>query len=502
MDTQDTTTTFAPHTRALSRRITEAGKIRIGCQVPIEHGKNAGKPRPERLKHFRLTSNSRVALDIAAHRYQGTVRPWVIRPEWKESVRPPDHQWELYTESDTLDILVRADGLMDTLYEQWDGPYCTRRCDGQFILHDGYGKLTGLQCQCPLSLEERKTLATQGKACTAVSRLVVMLEGLPLGQWRLDTRGDNTPAEVRGLQDILGLCGVGGAVLRATMRLEFRTSRRMVNGEKQVHHYSCVVIEPRFTPEQLLAEGERQQTRLLAMPDEREKDMATHIADLTGDQDALQSRLAAERQGARPSPADGTAALRAQIDALLTGQGLNDRQRDAYWAQHQGEQSPGSLTYLKEKLEAEARATDAALALGEVGQRINEAHARAGYGAVWIAAYWRKMDKRFHRAATVDFTLEQLQGLEQEVVQFYAKTGTREAQEGVSASQAALQSSRETQGTLGDPGASGEPPADMTTGELLDDLPGSPDTPLSEPPVEEEADLWEQEATAEREGRA
>ena len=287
----------------LPRRLNEVGKVRIGCQVPIEHGKNAGKPRPERLKYFRLTSNSHAALTIAAQKYGaspqhgGGVRPWIVPPEWKDRVQTPDHRFELYTEADTLDILIRADALMDTQFEQWDGAYCTRRCTGEFITFDGYGKLEGLECQCPPTLDARKALAAEGKACIAVSRLCVMLEGLPLGQWRLDTRGDNTPAEVRGLQDILAACGVGQTVLKATMRLEFRTSRRMTQGKKEVHHYSCVVIEPRYTPEQLLAEGERRQTKLLAMPDEHAKTTTEHIADLTGDQVAVQTHLNASRHG-------------------------------------------------------------------------------------------------------------------------------------------------------------------------------------------------------------
>jgi hypothetical protein len=276
-------------TTSLPRRIQEIGKIRIGCQVPIASGKNAGKPRPERLRHFRLSSNSQSALQLAAKKYGGEVQRWTIRPEWQERIPTPDHQFELYTTSDTLDILIRADALMNTQFEQWDGAYCTRRCSDGFITFDGYGKLQGLECQCPADLMQRKELAAQGKACSAVSRLCVMLEGLPLGQWRLDTRGENTPAEVRGLQDILESCGVGSTMLRATMRLEFRTSRQMLRGQKELHHYSCVVIEPRYTPEQLLAEGERvhaKQLMMPALPDESTKTMAEHMADLGYDADS------------------------------------------------------------------------------------------------------------------------------------------------------------------------------------------------------------------------
>lgn len=345
-------TTFSSESM-LPRRLNEVGKIRIGCQVPIEKGKNAGRPRPERLKHFRLTSNSMQALQLAATKYQGEVRRWTIRPEWQEQVRTPDHQFELYTESDTLDVLIRADALMGTQFEQWDGAYCTRRCTGEWITFDGYGKLEGLECQCPTDLGERKLLATQGKACMAVSRLCVMLEGLPLGQWRLDTRGDNTPAEIRGLQAILADCGVGTTMLRATMRLEFRTSRLMIQGKKELHHYSCVVIEPRYTPEQLLEAGARHQAKLLAMPDESTRTISEHIADLVGDQHVVEAQLGAARRSAS-APSIARSPLETQIDALLLAQGLDDAGMAAWWVQTRTsyqDLTPGVLTMLLEKLQ-------------------------------------------------------------------------------------------------------------------------------------------------------
>ena len=271
--------------QTLIRRLNEVGKIRIGCQVPIEQGRNTGKPRPERLKHFRLTSNSLSALRLASATYGGEVQPWRIPPEWKDlpQMRTPDHQFELYTTTDTLNVLMRGDSLLDTSFEMWDGAYCARRCDGEYILHDGHGALTGMECQCPSDPEQRKALAAQGKACLAVSRIAVLLEGMPVGQWRLDTRGDNTPAEVRGLQDMLAGCQVSQAVLKATMRLEFRTSHVMRQGQKQTHHYSCVVIEPCYTAEDLLIAGQRQAAHLLSLPDETTKALPEHIADLTGD---------------------------------------------------------------------------------------------------------------------------------------------------------------------------------------------------------------------------
>ena len=276
----------------LPRRLNEAGKIRIGHQIPVpptnrqgKPNKRAGEPMPAPLEHFRLTSSSRAALEAAARLYGGEVRPWIIRQEWKNlpQMRPPDHRFELYTTSDTLHVVIRAESLMDTQYEQWDGAYCTRRCNGAFISFDGYGKLQGMECQCEPDLTVRKDLAKDGRACLGISRICVMLEGLPLGQWRLDTRGEFGPMDVRGLQDLLEGCHLSTALLRATMRLEARTSHVMVQGEKLTHHYSLVVIEPGYTPEALLIESARAQQRQLTAADEHTKTADEHIADMWGD---------------------------------------------------------------------------------------------------------------------------------------------------------------------------------------------------------------------------
>ena len=174
------TDTMRSAVHALPSRLNEVGKIRIGHQIPVpptnrqgKPNRRAGEPMAAPLKHFRLTSSSLSALEAAARLYGGEVRPWTIRPEWKNlpQMRPPDHRFELYTASDTLAVVIRADSLMETQYEQWEGAYCTRRCDGAFISFDGYGKLQGTECQCPADLTARKDLAKDGKACLGISRI-------------------------------------------------------------------------------------------------------------------------------------------------------------------------------------------------------------------------------------------------------------------------------------------------------------------------------------------
>jgi len=52
-----------------------------------------------------------------------------------------------------------------------------------------------------------------------VSRIVLMLDGVCSGHWRIDTRGFWGPAEIRGLQDLLEGCLVHRSVVKATLRL-------------------------------------------------------------------------------------------------------------------------------------------------------------------------------------------------------------------------------------------------------------------------------------------
>src|SRR5262249_43479554 len=151
-----------------------------------------------------------------AQKYGGTVEPWTVRPEWKTLVRQPDHGWQVYTETDTLDVLIESHMLMSTNFERWKGSVCILRCDGQFITKDASGAVEGHACICP-EKEERRELARRKppEACEEVSRIVVMLEGIRGGQWRLDTRGFYAPAETRGLTKLLETCRVDSLVIPA-----------------------------------------------------------------------------------------------------------------------------------------------------------------------------------------------------------------------------------------------------------------------------------------------
>lgn len=270
--------------QTLSQRVTVTGHIRIGYRVAIKGGRHAGEPRPERLKHFRLTSNSRSALEVAARHYGGTVDAWSVPPEWKDKVPPPEQAWELFTTSDVLNILFHPAGVIQTSWEEWQGGYCVLRCNGQFIIKDGTGKRVGEPCRCPEDPQARKALAAKRppEACEEISRIAVFLEGVPVGEWRLSTKGFYAPAEIRGLQQIMAACDVGDMLVRAQLRLEWRTDKKMEDGKPSTLIYPVVVIEPRQSTDELLGIGEARRARQIH-PAQEHKQLAEHIADLCGD---------------------------------------------------------------------------------------------------------------------------------------------------------------------------------------------------------------------------
>jgi hypothetical protein len=107
----------------VQRRMMELGRIRLGDKA------DSGAPR--KLSKFRLTSASRALLEAAAELYGGTVQDWQGAPD--------DGYFELYTDTDTLDIILPPvfsdrDGSptlpYSQAYELWSGGGCQRRCDG------------------------------------------------------------------------------------------------------------------------------------------------------------------------------------------------------------------------------------------------------------------------------------------------------------------------------------------------------------------------------------
>jgi hypothetical protein len=172
----------------LQRRMVERGRIRAGDR--------ALNGAPRKLDKWRLTSKDRQTLAGAAKLWGGEVR------EWEEHAG----EFELYTDTDSLPIMLLPGQAPTTWYEMWSRGGCQRRCDGQHEL------ISDSACLCG---EERE--------CKPHTRLSVLLPDLPgIGSWLLSSTGWNAAAELAGAADLLQRASAQGVLIPARLRLEQR----------------------------------------------------------------------------------------------------------------------------------------------------------------------------------------------------------------------------------------------------------------------------------------
>lgn len=187
----------------LSRRIPEAGRIRIGVR--------AGKAM-KALDTFRFTSSSEEALQQIAATYGGDVKPW-------SDPKAAAGQFEVITAAAEIAIILPPDPLGGTpIYEQWSGGGCQRRCDGltcTIVVKGPEGaEQNDVPCLC----------AAKGEmACEPHTRLSVLLPDVRfVGTWRLDTKGWNAAQEMPGMVDLIQ--SVQDGLTRGVLRLVRRKS--------------------------------------------------------------------------------------------------------------------------------------------------------------------------------------------------------------------------------------------------------------------------------------
>lgn len=205
-------------------RLRELGRIRMG--------RKGTKGAPQKLKTWRLTSASEVLLQVASERYGGQVKKWDDAPT-------DGGQFELITESDTLDIVIPpGDAAFSQWMETWSGGGCQKRCDGQRqILRD-------VPCSCPSDVSERVELAKQGKACKPTTRFNVLLPDIPdVGVWRLETHGWNAALELGAFQNLADVATNQGRMIRARLRIDHRTTKKITNGKAETFKFTVPVVE-------------------------------------------------------------------------------------------------------------------------------------------------------------------------------------------------------------------------------------------------------------------
>lgn len=258
----------------------ELGRIRIGNRESNPSGRGT---RPHKLTNFRLTSLNRSLLGYAAEAYGGEVQPW--KDEWAphdEHGRPT--QYELYTTTNALDVLIPTYSAVSLSFEQWSASGCQRRCTGQTITHCPLQEnLVGTDCTCPENDLERADLAKDGKACARILRLSVLLPDLPgVGIWRLETKGYFATAEFMGTLGMLQMAGQEHQIIEAQLRLEQRTVKRPGTGtNKGTLQFAVPVLWVKYTPRQLLAKAHQVLLAPPAVP--APVALASAIADLYGD---------------------------------------------------------------------------------------------------------------------------------------------------------------------------------------------------------------------------
>lgn len=211
----------------LQRSLRRLGKIRMGSQVEGTNKKGEKYTRPAKLKEWRLTSPNPELLAHAAEVYGGDVAIW-------EGAPGEGRQYELFTTSDTLDIIIPpGDPSFMQYYEKWSAGGCERRCDGQTET------LTDSPCLCPADAAERDAMAKKGNACKMTTRMSVLLPKIPdLGTWMLESHGFYAAVELGGLFE-LKQQRAPGAFIDARLRLDPRTVKR----DGETRHYIVPVIE-------------------------------------------------------------------------------------------------------------------------------------------------------------------------------------------------------------------------------------------------------------------
>ncbi len=187
----------------LQRRFVEIGRIRAGAK--------SAKGAPTKLDKWRLTSANKPALDAAAEVYGGEVQPWEDGPNLG--------LWQLFTESNTLRILVPPAAEPYSLwYESWSGGGCDKRCDGERdVLNDA-------PCSCN----------PDARTCKPTLRVSLMLPDLPgLGVWRWEGHGINAALELPATLDLLAHATSKGEFLPGYLRLEQRSTRKKGEGTRR-----------------------------------------------------------------------------------------------------------------------------------------------------------------------------------------------------------------------------------------------------------------------------
>lgn len=231
----------------LERRMLEMGRIRVGDKVPVSADSTTTRPR--RLETFRFTSQNKPRLEYMARLPEigGVVTPWPDAPQGK--------QWQLYSTTDTLAVVVPPFNALTQNNEIWQGRECRVRCDGEYIIHSTKPDSIGTPCVCAnLLTPDRIEKAKQGKACHTITRLNLILPDVPgVGVWRFETGSYYAGMELQGCAEMMEAAAAEGTYITCALQIEERKAlRRNTKGVLETQVFVVVTLQPTVTMRQLL----------------------------------------------------------------------------------------------------------------------------------------------------------------------------------------------------------------------------------------------------------
>ena len=259
----------------VQRRMYGMGAIRLGNKVPTGRTNQKGEmiTRPNKLDTFRITSPHRDVIDLVAKRYGGTVSVW-------GGAKGPE--FETITTVTELPILV-PNQIIDPNYELWGNKFRARWCDGarerirggpclcrRWGNHDHkWWNGTCQICKLPQSWEgdphTHEYVSGQcvtcgcSRPCKPTIRVSVMLQGIPVGQFKVESHGINAAAELSA-PEIVDMVSRTQVPLPAVLAMRFEQQLRLVirDGKESVETREFYVPEIRFPwilPEMMFAES-------------------------------------------------------------------------------------------------------------------------------------------------------------------------------------------------------------------------------------------------------
>jgi hypothetical protein len=208
----------------------EHGRIRTG----IKSGRSM-----KALSTFRFTSVDETAIRQLAQMYGGEPRPW------HDSKASPPNQWEVITNTDTIEVAVQPDSVFAS-YELWSGGGLQRQCDGETVTM-WQASNRGLE-----RMEEPCICDKQGMLeCRPKTRMNLIIPQINFaGTWRYETSSEQALHTLPTMLNLIDqLQQMQGGLMRVTMHLV--PKEKMKAGQKR--KFTVVEVRTAVSVDQIIS---------------------------------------------------------------------------------------------------------------------------------------------------------------------------------------------------------------------------------------------------------